>query len=225
MQVDVQFRPGNSAARVSLAAGETLTSEGGAMLAMSGNVAIRTDTLSRGGGGVMKGLRRMLSGESFFLNHFTASGAPGEVWLAPKLAGDIVQRELRGDTLIVQGGSFLACTPGVDVDLGWNGFRTLLSGESLFWVKLSGHGQVLLSSFGAVYPVEVHGEVIVDTGHIVAFEESLQFTITKAGKSWMSSILGGEGLVCKFHGHGTVWCQSHNPTSFGRALGPMLKAR
>ena len=225
MHIDVQFRPGNAAARVSLAANESFSAEGGAMIAMSGHVGIRTDTVSRGGGGVMKGLRRMLAGESFFLNHFTANGQPGEVWIAPKISGDILVRELRGESLIVQGGSYLANAPGIDVDLGWAGMRTLLSGEHLFWVKLSGVGPVVLSSFGAIYPVEVNGEVIVDTGHIVAFEESLQFTITKAGKSWMSSFLGGEGLVCKFHGRGTVWCQSHNPNSFGQALGPLLKAR
>ena len=46
----------------------------------------------------------------------------------------------------------------------------------------------------------VDGEYIVDTGHIVAFNETLNFSLSKAGKSWMSSILGGEGLVCRFQG-------------------------
>ena len=69
------------------------------------------------------------------------------------------------------------------------------------------------------------GEYIVDTGHIVAFNETLDFSMTKAGKSWLSSILGGEGLVCKFKGMGTVWCQSHNPASFGTSLTPALRPR
>ena len=73
--------------------------------------------------------------------------------------------------------------------------------------------------------IEVDGDYIVDTGHIVAFDETLDFTITKAGKSWISSMLGGEGLVCKFKGKGTVWCQSHNETSFGQVVGPKLRAR
>jgi uncharacterized protein (AIM24 family) len=83
----------------------------------------------------------------------------------------------------------------------------------------------VLSSYGAIYPVEVNGEHIVDTGHIVAFDETLKFTLSKAGKSWVGSFLGGEGLVCKFQGVGVVWCQSHNAPSFGGVLGPMLKAR
>jgi len=84
---------------------------------------------------------------------------------------------------------------------------------------------VVINSFGAIYPVAVDGEYIVDTGHIVAFEEGLDFEITKAGGSWISSFLGGEGLVCKFKGTGTVWCQSHNPSGFGGALGPLLPSR
>jgi uncharacterized protein (TIGR00266 family) len=125
----------------------------------------------------------------------------------------------------VQGGSFVACENGVEVGMGWQGFRTLLSGESLFWVKLQGSGKVLLNSFGAIYAQPVDGEFIVDTGHIVAFNETLQFTLTKAGDSWLHSILGGEGLVCKFRGKGTVWCQSNNQRSFGGALTPTLRAR
>jgi uncharacterized protein (AIM24 family) len=73
--------------------------------------------------------------------------------------------------------------------------------------------------------VPVNGEYIVDTGHIVAFDETLNFKLSKAGKSWLSSLLGGEGLVCRFQGQGTVWCQSHNAPSFGKTLGPKLRPR
>ena len=81
----------------------------------------------------------------------------------------------------------------------------------------------LSTTFGAIYKVEVDGEYIVDTGHIVAFEETLNFKLSKAGKSWISSFLGGEGLVCRFEGHGTVWCQSHNSGSFGNAMSSSLR--
>ena len=101
----------------------------------------------------------------------------------------------------------------------------MISKEGLFWLKVKGTGTVVINSFGAIYPIFVDGEHIVDTGHIVAFEETLNFSLTKAGKSWISSILGGEGLVCKFNGKGTVWVQSHNSSSFGSILGSKLKAR
>jgi uncharacterized protein (TIGR00266 family) len=225
MDIEIAHRPGNAAAKIRLAPGEVCVAEAGAMIAMSGDVAINTTTHSRGAGGVMAGLKRMVAGESFFLNHYTAGRNGGEVWLAPTLSGDMMSYELRGESLIVQSGSFVACEQGVNVNVGWQGFKSLFSGEGLFWVNLSGNGKAVFNSFGAIYPIEVNGEVIVDTGHIVAFNETLSFSLTKAGKSWMSSFLGGEGLVCRFKGRGTVWCQSHNPTSFGKLLGPLLRPR
>lgn len=225
MQIEIHHGPSNAAAKVLLAANETLSAEAGAMIAMSGNMTVTTTTSKKGSGGILKAMKRMLAGESFFLNHFTPNGAAGEIWVGPSLSGDIMETEINGANLIVQGGSYLAHEPSVSIDLGWQGFKSLFSGESVFWLKLGGRGKVLISSFGAIYPVDIDGEYIVDSGHIVAFPETLPFTITKAGKSWLSSILGGEGLVCKFSGKGRIWCQSHNPSSFGKVIGPMLRPR
>ena len=133
--------------------------------------------------------------------------------------------QLNGEGLIVQGGSYVASSPDIEVDFSWQGFKSLFSKEGLFWLNLNGKGTVIFNSFGSIYPIDIDGEYIVDTGHIVAFEESLNFTLSKAGKSWFSSFLGGEGLVCKFKGTGRVWAQSHNPSSFGKTVGPKLKPR
>ena len=138
----------------------------------------------------------------------------------------MMEYNLNGPGLMVQGGSYVASAPSVNMDIQWQGFgKTLFSGESMFLIHLTGMGPVILNSFGAIYPIQVNGEYIVDTGHIVAFEESLTYEVSKAGKSWLSSFLGGEGLVCRFRGQGTVWCQSHNAGSFGAAIGPSLKPR
>lgn len=225
MEIQIEHRPGNAAAHVRLAPGETCTAEGGAMIAMSGDMQIQTSTHQKGKGSILKAAKRLLSGESFFLNHFTAGPQGGELWLATALPGDMFVYELKQENLIVQGGSFVACEPHVEIDLGWQGFKTMFSGESIFWVHLKGTGKAVVNSFGAIYQVPVQGEYIVDSGHVVAFQETLDFDISKAGKSWMSSFLGGEGLVCRFKGQGTVWCQSHNPPSFGKALGPKLRPR
>lgn len=216
-------RPGNTAAKVTLTEGEVCTAEAGAMMAMSGHTKITTTTHKKKGRGILKGLKRMLSGESFFINHFEAEGAPAEVWFGASIAGDMMEYQLDNESLIVQGTSFLACEEPVEIDLGWQGFKSFLSGESIFWLNLKGSGKVIINSFGAIYPVEVDGEYIVDSGHIVAFNESLDFTIGKAGSSWLHSFLSGEGLICKFKGKGTVWCQSHSPGAFGNSLTPELR--
>lgn len=224
LDVKMHQRPGATAAEISLKAGQKLIAEGGSMIAKSNHITIRTTTQQKKSGGIMKGLKRMISGENFFLNHYDAP-QEGKVWLAATMVGDMELRELKGEALIIQGGSFVACSEDIEIDATWQGFKNLFSGESMFWVKAKGTGSLIFNSFGAIFEKEIDGEYIVDTGHIVAFEESLNFTLTKAGQSWASSIFGGEGLVCKFQGRGKVWIQSHNTTGFGRYIGPKLKPR
>jgi uncharacterized protein (TIGR00266 family) len=227
MQIEILNRPASTAARVKLASGETLTAEVGAMIAMSTELQVETTSKSRGGGGgILKGLKRLFSGESFFLNHFTATADGQEIIVGPGLAGDIVHHTLSGGTLVAQGTSWLASSAGIEIDTTWQGLVSgMFSGEGLFWVKCSGSGDVLINSFGAIFEKEIDGEYTVDTGHIVAFEDTLQFKVGKAGKSLVGSVLGGEGLVCKFSGRGKLYCQTHNPSSFGHLLGPKLKPR
>lgn len=227
MQIEITNRPASSVARVRLQQGEGLTCEVGAMIAMTPQLTVETSSAKKGGGGgIMSGLKRLVAGENFFLNHFTAQAPDQEIIIGPGLLGDIVQHRLESGSLIVQGSSWLASDPDIHIDATFQGIgNALFSGESIFWVKCTGVGDVLLTSFGAIYEVDVDGQYIVDTGHIVAFEDTLQFKIGKAAPSLLGSFLGGEGLVCKFNGRGKLYCQSHNPPSFGSALGPKLKAR
>jgi len=149
-----------------------------------------------------------------------------EVIIGPPLVGDIVRHRLEGGDIVVQGSSWLASTGGIDIDATWQGFGSaLFSKEGVFWVKCSGSGDVLRNSFGAIYEIDGDGGYTVDNGHIVAFEDTLEFRIGKAGKSLLGSLLGGEGLVCKFSGQGKLYCQTHNPPSFGKLLGPKLRPR
>jgi uncharacterized protein (TIGR00266 family) len=225
MNIELLHRPGSTAARVHLDPKETLTAEGGSMISMSGDMQIETTTHKKGKGGVFKALKRLVAGEGLFFNHYTPGLKGGEVILASSLAGDMMTYQLDHESLIVQGGSYVASSEGVEVDPSWQGFKSILADDSMFWLNLSGHGSVILNSFGAIYPIEIDGTYIVDTGHIVAFNDTLDFKLTKAGGSWLSAILGGEGLVCRFEGKGTVWCQSHNASGFGGVVGPALKPR
>jgi uncharacterized protein (TIGR00266 family) len=225
MNVEILKAPSNSAAKVTLDAGQTFTAEGGAMIAMSGDMSLETSISKKEGGakGVLKGLARTLGGESLFLNQYTAGPDGGEVYLSTSLPGDMRVIELDGSRSIkVQNSSFVAHGPDVNMKISWGGLKNAFSGENMIWLELSGKGMVIINAFGMIYSVSVDGEYIVDTGNIAAYEESLEFKISKAGGSWISSILGGEGLVCRFKGKGTIWCQTHADKSFGSSLTPFL---
>lgn len=225
MNIELLHQPESAIAHVTLDAGEEIIAQAGAMVAMSGNINAST-TLRKGkGGGIMGGLKRMLAGESLFLSVFRAPLPNSEIWFAPNLMGDLLLYEMQGDELVVQASSYLASGSNVDIDLGWQGFKSMFSGESIFWLSVTGQGPLLVTSFGAIYEIDVDGEYIVDTGHIVAFEKTLSFKIGKANPSWMGAILGGEGLVCRFQGKGKLYCQTHNANAFGFKVGSQLPPR
>src|SRR3990170_2050212 len=217
MQFEVKYGPSYALGILSLQAGEKIQAETGAMVSMSDGIKIETGTK----GGLMSGLKRsVLGGESFFINTFTAEQA-GEITVAPALPGDILALEVAGKTLFVQSGSFLCATPGVTLDTKWGGGKTFFSREGLFLLKCTGNGTVFLSSYGAIHLVELaEGQkYVVDTGHMVAFDESVQYEVGRAG-GWKSTLLGGEGLVCNLTGPGRFYLQTRNPQSFLAWLAP-----
>lgn len=225
MEVEIQHRPSSAMAKITLGDKEGCVAEAGSMVAIKGDFSITTTTHKRSKGSIIGGLKRLFARESFFLNHYESSTNDDTLYLSCTLPGDMEVIETTGTKMIVQAGSFVACDASIDMNVGWQGFKNMLSGEGLFWLEFSGQGKILMSAFGAIYPVDVDGEYIVDTGHIVAFEETLDFSLSKAGDSWLHSFLGGEGFVCRFKGKGRIWCQSHNPHEFGKAIGPLLKPR
>ena len=212
---------------VELEGDEQFTSEAGAMFRASDNVVIDVTTRSRGGGGLMSGVRRMMAGESFFLSSYqTRDRASGEVGLAPTLAGDLEVIECSGvGGWLCAGGSYLGSSDGLSIDTQFQGFRGMFSGESLFFLDIQGRGQLIVSAFGSVKEVDVEGALIVDTGHVVAFEDSLEYTISRAGGGWIRSFLSSEGSVMRFSGQGKIYLQSHNPDQFGQTLGGLMPPR
>lgn len=219
MNVNVEHRPSYALGIIDLAAGESVRAETGAMVSMSSNIGVQSDMQ----GGIFKSaMRKVLGGESFFVNTFTAQGSPGTVTVAPSLPGDITTLSLAGE-MYVQSGSFLAGEQGVDVDIKWGGARSFFSSEGLFLLRLSGRGQVLLSSFGAIREIVLEGgsSMIIDTGHIVAFDSHLDWNVKKVS-GLVTSVLSGEGLVAEFAGEGKVWLQTRSDQAFLDWLLPRL---
>jgi uncharacterized protein (TIGR00266 family) len=218
MKVTVEHRPSYALGIVQLDAGESVRAETGAMVSMSSNVKVESGVQ----GGLLKGaMRKVLGGESFFVNTFTAEGAPGHVTFAPSLPGDVSEHPVHGE-LYVQSGSYLAGDPGVEIDLKWGGARSFFASEGLFLLHLKGHGEVLMSSFGAIHKVDLDNDsLVIDTGHIVAFEPSLQWDVKKVS-GLFTSLISGEGLVAEFKGTGSVWLQTRSNQAFLDWLMPRL---
>ena len=214
-------------ALVNLDPGERFVAEAGSMFRASSNVDIDVTTRSRNTGGIMSGIKRMIAGENFFFSTFTAGGGdPAEVGLAPTLQGEVAVIDCAGTTAwVCAGGSYLGSSPQLNVDTQFQGLRGVLSGESLSFLLVDGVGPLVVNAFGTIRKVQVDGELTVDNGHVVAFEDSLDYTIGTAGGSWVQSFLTGEGVTMTFSGQGRLYVQSHNPTEFGNSLGPLLPPR
>lgn len=220
MQSEVLYRPSYSIAKITLAANESMRAESGSMVGMSAGMSIETKMQ----GGLLKSLARsVLGGESFFVNTFRAGAAGGELLLAPSLPGDVFTLSLSGETYLVQSGSFLAASEGIETDTKWSGAKTFFGGEGLIMLRCSGSGTLVLSSFGAIHELELsNGQTFtVDTGHLVAFTQQIGFQLRTVG-GMKSTIFGGEGLVVDLTGPGRILLQTRSQGAFLDWLLPRL---
>ena len=227
MRFEIQYNPAHSLAIAHLSPGESVRAEASAMVSMSQSVQVSTTAMHKSGGGVFGALKRgVLGGESFFQNLFTANGPGAHVSLAPKLCGSMIAHELDGQhELFIQASSYVAAPESISLDTKWQGFKGFLSGESLFFLKATGTGPILINAFGAIETLDLDGEIIIDTGHLVAFTSGINYSIGKAGGGWIQSYLSGEGLVLRMTGRGRIYLQSRNPSEFGTTVGRLLPAR
>ena len=212
MQVSVRHQPSFSVARVSLEAGESVRAESGAMAMHSLGVSL--DAQMRGG--VMGALKRgVLGGESLFVTTFTAHPqAPGWVDFAANLPGDIWVTDVApGRDLFITRGSWLANADGVELDTKFSGSQTLFGGEGAFILHATGQGPVVLAAYGAmdVHELQAGQGFTVDSGHLVAYDPSVQLSTRKASSGLVQSMKSGEGVVMDFMGPGRVVTQSRNP--------------
>ncbi len=218
MEHTITHGPSFALGTLELTSRESVTVEAGSLVGMSDGLRVRTRIGgNRGGGftGVFRFftalVRKLLGGRTLFVNTCSArEGATGKLLVAPSLAGDIVHLELDGDRgLVVQGGSYLASGEGVAVKTRFGGLKGLFSSEGTFWVRCGGKGDIWISAYGAVHEIEVDGSAEVDTGHVVAFDDSLDFQV-RGSSSLKAALLTGEGLTAHFRGRGRVLIQSRN---------------
>lgn len=220
MEVEIRYRPAFAMAIVTLDKKEPIQVEGGAMVGMSPDMEMKTEA----SGGFFKSLSRsVFGGESFFLNTYVGKTEGDIVALAPPLPGDISVIEMTGQTLMVQSGSYLASSEGIKVDTKWSGAKTFFGSEGLIMLRISGHGTLIISSYGAIHDMTLAaGEsFVIDTGHLVTFDEHMNFELKKVG-GWKSTMFSGEGLVVELTGPGEFTLQSRSQDSFLSWLIPQL---
>ncbi len=223
MEAEILYRPSYSLALVRLAPNEEIRVETGSMVSMSDGVTIQTQAT----GGLLKSLARSIAGgESFFQNVFRAPAEGGEITLAPALPGDLAVLELDNQSMLIQSGSFVAAETGLRVDTTWGGARAFFGSEGLIMLRVSGSGKVIVSAYGAIHRKDLSsGErYTVDSGHLVAFPESIRFRVRPVG-SVKSTFLSKEGLVVDLTGPGPVFVQTRSIDAFLAWLLPKLPAR
>lgn len=219
MEIDIQFRPSYSLAIARLAPAERIRAEAGAMVSFSAGVEIET----KAAGGLLKSLgRSLLGGESFFQNFWKAGPQGGEVTLAPKLPGDISMLELKGETVLVQAGSYLASEDGIELSSKVSG-KAFLAGEGLSILEARGNGKILVSSYGAIYEkiIQANKKYTVDSSHLVAFDAGMAVQPRGVG-GLKSTVFSGEGLVIEMTGPGRILIQTRSPQALINWIIPQL---
>jgi len=213
---------GNSmpAVEVELDPDESVIAEAGAMTYMEEDIDFETK-LGDGAdpdqglmGKLFSAGKRVLTGETLFMTHFTNRGSEKRrVAFAAPYPGTIVAVNMaeNGGEITLQKDSFICAAKGTKVDIAFNkrlgaGF---FGGEGFILEKLTGDGMAFIHAGGTVIEKELHGETLrVDTGCLVGFTQGIDFDITLSS-GLKSMLFGGEGIfLTTLSGHGKVWLQS-----------------
>ena len=203
--------------------GESVYSQKGGMVWQSTGIQMKTNT----NGGIMKGIGRMFSGESLFMNVFEATADNSLIAFGSTVPGKVMPINLTGNPgIIAQKGAFLCAEKSVNLSVTFTKKigAGLFGGEGFILQDISGDGMAFLEIDGDVVEKDLQpGEVImVDTGNVVAFDKTCSYEITTV-KGVKNVLFGGEGLfLTKIVGPGKVILQTQNFYDFAhRILGMM----
>jgi len=187
--------------------GDVIRTESGAMASMGKDVELKTKL----NGGFFSALvLKFLGKESLFINSFSnETNNTQELIVTQPVPGEIVCQEIRGETLYLQPGAYIASSEGVFFSINWAGFSSFFAGEGLFRLRVKGNGLVFFGAYGSVVEKEINGEYIVDSGHLLSYPPEMKLSIKLSGGIF-SSFFSGEGLVLKLTGNGKVKLQTRS---------------
>lgn len=194
----IEGRPDFAFLTVRLSPPECLKVESSSMATMDTHIIMKS---RKGGFG--------RSGESLFINEFSAEDAPGEIGIAPGIPGDILHRHIEGESLFLKSSAYLASSLGVEIETELDVPHETFSGAGLVLIKCSGEGDLWFNTCGAAIEIDVDGEYVIDTEKIVAWTAGLQYKVTSVD-GYESPFFPGEGFVCRFSGKGKLWIQARS---------------
>lgn len=220
MQSTIEGQPSFGYLNIDLDPGENIVAENDAMSSMSARMNLKA---KMNGGFFAAIAKKFLGGETFFVNSFTNDTDGAErVTLTRPSPGDLREHKLDGKPLYLQKTAFLARTDGVKIVLKWAGFRSTLAKEGLFRLMATGSGTLWYGAYGGILERNVDGELIVDGGHLVAYDRTIKMKIKMAG-GLFSSLFGGEGLVTHLSGTGKVFIQTRSLSGLAGWLNPRFR--
>ncbi|HHT76385.1 MAG TPA: TIGR00266 family protein [Clostridiaceae bacterium] len=205
--------------------GESLITEGGSMSWMTPNMVMETVS-----GGLGKSLGRMFSGESLFLNKYTAEGGQGMIAFASSFPGQILPVNIEPNaSMVAQKSAFLASQSGVELSIHFQkkvgaGF---FGGEGFIMQKLSGQGLAFIEIDGSIvdYQLAAGQTMLIDNGYLAMMDASVTMDIQTV-KGLKNKLLGGEGFfLTKVTGPGRVWIQTMPISSVAKSLAPFFPNR
>lgn len=196
---------------IELDPGEGVRAEAGAMTYMTDGIEMQTST----GGGALKGLKRMVTGESFFITNFSNNGkGRHRVAFGAPYPGKIIPLDLTqlGGTFMCQKDSFLCAARGIEIEVAFTKKigAGLFGGEGFILQKLKGDGLAFVHAGGTIIQQDLAAgaSLRVDTGCLVAFAPGVDYDIQFVG-GFKNALFGGEGLfMTKLTGPGLVYLQS-----------------
>ena len=208
-----------------LAPGEKMVTEKGAMSWMTPNMQMETTS-----GGIGGAFSKMFSGESMFQNIYTAVGGEGMLALASSFPGAIIPFDITpGNDMVVQKSGFLASEPGVQLSIHFQkrlgaGF---FGGEGFIMQRLSGQGTAFVEVDGSVvnYNLAPGQQMVIDTGYLVAMDASVQMDIQSVA-GLKNKLLGGEGFFnTVVTGPGRIWLQTMPISNIAGVISGYIPAR
>ncbi|MGB5770912.1 MAG: TIGR00266 family protein [Crocosphaera sp.] len=224
MKIKILDERESSVVRILLKNNELLIAQAGTLLAMRGDLTMNT-TLRRSSAEDNPRNQGAIATESLFLTEFRGVGHKNEVWLAPGMMGNILVHQVTSYKLIAVASAYLACSGEMELFFGVPEVKLSQKNQTLTLLSITGKDQVLLNGLGAIYSIDIDGEYWVKIEHLVAFENSLKYEVTKLSTKGLGVWFQKKTLLIKFTGEGKLYCQTHQGKDWGHLIATQLKSK